>query len=125
MGVFILTFLVFPGAMDNTYYNFMQKNAIGISWFFLLNSTFFSVFDTVGRKLGGLVNLEPTTISVLAALRIVFLATFLLIAFEVKPTWLFGSDWFKMANIVVFSFTNGLVATLCAIKAPQCVPEGN
>ncbi len=120
MWVFVLTFTVFPGAMDTTYYKFMSGMHNEVSWFFLLNSTIFNVFDTVGRKAGGSprFNWANKVIIGISASRIVFLATFLLVAFQVGPVWLFNSDWFKISNIIIFSVTNGFVATLTAVKAP-------
>lgn len=128
MFVFIVTFITFPGAMDASYYPFLEKYGENeLSWYFLLNSTFFSVFDTIGRKSGGLpfFNLENKTINVLSFTRVFFIATFILVAFKVGPSWSFDSTWFKIFNIAVFSFSNGFVSTICAVKAPQCVPEGN
>lgn len=58
-----------------------------------------------------------------SASRIIFIATFLLTDFQVPPTWLFGLDWFKVLNLVLFSFTNGYLSGLCAIKAPGTVRE--
>lgn len=120
MWVFTMTFIVFPGVMDTTYYNFMTGMNNEISWFFLLNSTIFNVFDTIGRKAGGSpkFNWAPKTIKIISYSRIIWLATFLLVAFQVGPAWLFNSDWFKVVNIMAFSITNGFVATLCAVKAP-------
>ena len=58
---------------------------------------------------------------ILSYSRVVFLVTFMLIAFDVAPSWLFGvdADWFKMVNMILFSFTNGYASTLCAVKAPS------
>ena len=56
-----------------------------------------------------------------SGLRSLFILPFLLIAFEVGPDWLFNADWFKLANFCYFSFTNGHIGSLCAIKAPQTV----
>jgi len=116
-----LTFIVFPAAVDDSSYSFMQGMNNELSWYFLLNGTIFNVFDTVGRKTGAvpkLLEMTPKAIISVSASRIIFLATFLLVAFQVGPGWLFNSDWFKILNIMVFSFMNGFVGTICAIKAP-------
>ena len=62
---------------------------------------------------------------VLTYARVIFIATSFLNDYSVKPEWLFGAsaDWFKIVNIVVFAFTNGYCASLCAIKAPSRAPE--
>lgn len=54
-------------------------------------------------------------------MRTIFVATFLLVSFDVAPEWLFSADWFIIVNLVLFSITNGYVSTLCAVKAPQAV----
>jgi len=86
-------------------------------------TTVFNVMDTVGRKLGGVktFDLEGHTIKILSIARIIFIATFFLVAFEVGPIWMFNSSWFKIFNMMIFAFTNGYVSTLCAVKAPGTV----
>lgn len=123
--VFILTFTVFPGVTFDTNLDMLKnvKNTDG--WFVLMMNTIFSVFDTVGRKLGGLKQFDLSVggIKVVSATRLIFLATFWLIAFQIGPSWLFVADWFIITNMVVFSFSNGYVSTLCAVKAPGQVPS--
>lgn len=124
--VFVSTFIVFPGITFDTNLKCLSglKNSAG--WFVLIMNTVFSIFDTVGRKMGGLefFDLSSGTVKVSAALRTVFIATFYLIAFQVGPSWLFISDWFIVVNMVLFAFSNGYVSTLCAVKAPNSVePE--
>jgi hypothetical protein len=84
----------------------------------------FSVFDTIGRKMGSLksFDLEGTGIKILTLSRTIFIGTFYLIAFKVSPSWLFCSDWFCLVNMTLFAFTNGYASTLCAVKAPGTVP---
>lgn len=73
----------------------------------------FNVFDTVGRYMGGAVALPDKLVLLLTYLRAIFIATFLLIAFNVSPSWLFGdnADWFKIINMIVFSLSNGFLST--------------
>jgi equilibrative nucleoside transporter 1/2/3 len=87
-------------------------------------TTVFNVMDTVGRKMGGMkmFDLEGRSIKILSIVRVIFIATFLLVAFEIGPAWLFQSTWFKIFNMMAFAFTNGYVSTLCAVKAPGTVP---
>jgi len=75
----------------------------------------FNVFDTVGRYLGGLKSfkLPIQAINAGAALRILFLPTFLAVALNWKPAYIFDTDWFKMTNIVLLAITNGYISTLC------------
>jgi len=88
-------------------------------------NTIFSIFDTVGRKMGGVkfFDQSPNGVKVLSGSRVLFVATFYLIAFQVGPQWLFVSDWFIILNMCLFAFTNGYVSTLCAVKAPAQVEE--
>jgi hypothetical protein len=89
--VFLVTFTVFPGVTDHSYLKFMLSLQNDLSWFNLFMTTVFNVMDTVGRKMGGLktFDLEGVTIKILSLTRVIFVATFLLVAFEVGPTWLF------------------------------------
>ena len=124
--VFIVTFVVFPAVTFDASLKMLKtlKNSSG--WFVLMMNTVFSIFDTVGRKMGGVkfFDIGVTSIKVGAGLRTLFIATFYLIAFQVGPSWMFVSDWFIILNMVVFAFSNGYVSTLCAVKAPGTVEEG-
>lgn len=75
----------------------------------------FNVFDTVGRYMGGapMFTLPDKVVLILTYSRTLFLATFLLIAFHVSPSWLFGdnADWFKIFNMILFALSNGFVST--------------
>ena len=89
--VFVVTFTVFPGVTDHSYLTFMENLQNELSWFNLLMTTIFNVMDTVGRKMGGIksFDLEGRSIKILSLARVFFVGTFLLVAFEVGPTWLF------------------------------------
>ena len=117
--IFVLTFIVFPGVSGHTYFTFIDSG----SWFFLTMIIIFNVADTVGRYCGGkpAFNIHSRSVVIGTAVRTIFAATFLLTGFEVGPSWLFNSDWFKMTNMVLFALTNGYFSTLCAVKAPQAV----
>lgn len=93
------------------------------SWFILTTLTLFNVCDTIGRYMAGLTcsQLPRKATVILNYLRVIFIATFMLTAFEVGPEWLFCSDWFKLTNIVLFAISNGWFSSLCAIYAPDCV----
>jgi hypothetical protein len=85
----------------------------------------FNIMDTVGRWCGGMprFDLKIKTVNRCAYLRTIFIATFLLTDFKAKPTWIWNTDGFKIINLVLFAFTNGLLGTLCAVKAPNTVKE--
>ena len=94
------------------------------SWFVLLTLTLFNIGDTIGRYAASVTCLQisrkPTLI--LNYGRTIFCVFFFLTAFEIGPSWLFLSDWFKFLNLFVFAVTNGFVSSLCVIMTPDCVP---
>ena len=55
-------------------------------------------------------------------LRILFFATFVPIAYNANPEFLFGADWFKILNVFIFGMSNGFLSTRCAILAPSFAP---
>jgi len=122
--VFIITFVCFPGVSFDTSLKMLAGLDSAQSWFIVILNTIFSIADTIGRKMGGMkaFDLEASGIKILSVLRTLFIGTFYLIAFDVQPSWLFPSDWFKITNIFLFAFTNGYASTLCACKAPGTVP---
>ena len=85
----------------------------------------FNVSDTTGRYLGGTPCMATSRKSTLigAALRLLFFATFIPIAYDTKPYFIFGEDWFKILNTFIFGITNGFFSTRCAILAPSFAPE--
>ena len=125
MFVFATTFTVFPAFTFDASLSLLSSLPNSDGWFILLMNTLFSVFDSAGRKLGGLpqFDVHTSTLKIFSALRLIFIATFYLIAFRVGPKWLFVSDWFILANMICFAFTNGYCSTMCAVKAPMQVSE--
>ena len=123
----MVTLILFPGTAADTNFNFVDNMGwpSAEAWYQLIVVFIFNIFDTVGRYAGGMraLDLKIHTVNISSAARILFIATFLLIDFEVPPTWLFGLDWFKILNLVLFAFSNGYLGTLCAIKAPGTVKE--
>lgn len=127
--VFVLTFVVFPGAFFSTNLNMMKGMKNEFTWYTLTVITIFNVFDTVGRKLGGYLHLSisATVTYSLSALRLVFIYTAIHIVTlgksDLTQSSIFSSDTFKIINLVLFATSNGFTSTLCAIKAPQFVRE--
>ena len=121
--IFVATFICFPGLTDDTYFNFLAKVRNEANWTNLLCLILFNLLDTIGRFCGGLecFSLGNRAITILTWARFLFVGTFLLVAFEVKPVWLFDADWFKLINLTSFAFTNGHLGTVCSVKAPQVV----
>ena len=87
--------------------------------------TIFNLGDTIGRGIAGqpFAILSPLGAKIWTYARTIFLATYFLIAFKVKPDWLFDSDWFIITNTALFGITNGYCSTLCAVLSPGTVPE--
>mmetsp|Transcript_23685 Transcript_23685/g.29364 ORF Transcript_23685/g.29364 Transcript_23685/m.29364 type:complete len:184 (-) Transcript_23685:81-632(-) len=121
--VFIVTFICYPGLATTCTLNFMLDINNYISWKFDFLQALFNLLDSIGRFCGGFpgLMLSHCTIKLSSVVRIVFFALFLLVSFDVS---FFESDWFIILNLVLFSFTNGYISTLCAVKAPQTV-EGD
>lgn len=122
--IFLMTFVIFPNALASSYYGFLLGRNQELSWYYCINTTIFCIGDAIGRKLGGMpaCNLQIKWVNINSLLRTIFLATTLLITFEVGPDWLFNSTWFKFLNLTLFALSNGFISTQCAVQAPSTVP---
>ena len=118
--VYLMTFIVFPGVSCNVALKFLDGNKQALSWGNLIFSTTFNVFDTIGRKLGGVpkLGLGCTGTKILSYSRVIFFS-FFLTACHVGPEHLFYSTWFSLLNMALFAVTNGYCGTLSAIKSTQ------
>lgn len=121
--IFFITFVVFPGTTNDTSLQFMKGMQNYDSWYFLIMVMIFNVLDTIGRYMGGTpkLMLSDYVVVALSYSRSIFVLTFMLIAFNIPPSWLFGinADWFKIINMCLFSISNGYISTMLAIKAPS------
>ena len=122
---FGLTLTFFPGMVQDTNLRFMEGWKDEESLFILTTLTLYNIWDTVGRSAASWKCSQISTRWVLIGsyLRIIFVPIFFLIAFEVGPSWLFNSDWFKIVNLSIFALTNGWLSSLCAIMAPDAVKQ--
>ena len=126
MFVFVITFVVFPGAFFDSHFTMMQNlDSTEFTWYSLTVILIFNVCDTIGRKLGGILPVSAGMIYFLGILRFLFIFTTIMFALDDSDSdpVFFERDYLKIANMVLFALTNGLVSTLCAIKAPQFVAE--
>ena len=93
-----------------------------MSWYFLLMILIFNVTDTIGRKLGGIINIPDISVLILSLARILFIPTTVMIALNDAPSdkavGIWSQDWFKIMNICLFAFSNGYLSTQCSIKGP-------
>lgn len=114
LWVFIVTFIIFPGTFYDSRFDILDKiqdDTERAGWYDIIIILLFNVFDTVGRFMGGKFHLPGKTVMLLSALRSVFVITTTLIAFDASPDFIFGSDWFKIANMALFAISNGYVST--------------
>jgi hypothetical protein len=118
---FVVSYTLFPATLLDNNFQFIDKEDL----YLLIVLFTYNLFDTIGKFVAGrkAFELKISTINFSSAARILFIATFLLIDYEVPPNWLFGLDWFKIVNLVLFAFTQGYLTALCAIKAPCTVRE--
>ena len=81
--IFVLTFLVFPAVAFDTTLKVMENLNNVDSWVFLTLNTVFSIFDTIGRKMGGMpaFDLSNKGINILSGARTIFILTFYIVAF--------------------------------------------
>ena len=95
------------------------------SWFVLTTLTLFNIFDTIGRGAASWKCMQLTRKPLLWSnyLRTLAIPIIFLIAFEVGPSWLLNSDWFKILNMTLFAFTNGWLSSLCIIITPDYVKQ--
>ena len=85
-------------------------------WSALLVIFTFNLFDGIGRVVSDNPRffMNDRLVLILLYSRAIFIVTFILsVSKDVGPSWLFGenSDWFKVLNMVIFSFSNGYIAT--------------
>lgn len=52
--VFTLTFICYPALTLDTSLKFLLTLPNAVGWFTILMNTLFSIFDTIGRKMGGI-----------------------------------------------------------------------
>ena len=123
---FTITFVVFPGTLLSTRFGFLGESPLDKAWLSVLIITLFNFFDIIGKFTAGLAKiLSPRTIFILTVFRIVFIPTSIFIKLGYHPTWIFTSDWFRILNIALFSFTNGYSSVLLMTYGPQLVDNNS
>lgn len=121
---FLITFLLYPGVLLATKFDFLGNTKSAKSWFNILMITIFSSGDSIGRYLAGVKQLfSHKTIIILSLARWIFFITSILIEVAVQPSFLFKSDWFRIVNMFLVSTTNGYVVSLIMMYGPQVVPQ--
>jgi hypothetical protein len=82
MWVFIVTFVVFPGAFFDSHFLFMKGDSNEFTWYTLSIILTFNIMDTIGRKLGGMCKVSAKTVHLLSFLRSLFIASTILVAIK-------------------------------------------
>ena len=116
--VFALTLTCYPGLALNYSLNLLSELENKDSWRVVITQGVFNLFDLIGRYSGGKPRpaLSSATIKFWVYLRTLFIVTFLFISFHVAPKF-FVSDWFILANLVLFSFSSGYLNALCIVQS--------
>jgi hypothetical protein len=112
--VFIATFLVFAGIFFDSYWSFLDDksaNSTDKAWYNLSIILTFNVCDTIGRKLGSIIMLSTRKVILGSIFRTIFVVIALVICVDYDKDYFFETDWFKIANLVLFSISNGYVST--------------
>lgn len=122
--VFLITFLIYPGTVLNTHFDFLEGNSSAKAWFNILMITIFSFGDTIGRFLAGPIQIfNSKTMNFLTYGRVIFVASAILIQKKSGPAWLFQADWFKILHIWIFAATNGYNMAAVMLLGPQRVQK--
>lgn len=128
--VFCVTLSIFPYVTTDTkieFLNFIDNEDLRYAWTLQILVTVFNVGDTVSRAVRNQPwgNIGDTAALVFTYSGIIFVGTSFLIAFNVGPSWLTGKDgdWFKILNMLLFSFWNGYCGAQCAVKSPSKAPD--
>lgn len=112
MFVFITTFVVFPGSFFVEDVKFLEKNDTLNSYKILIFILTFNIFDTVGRKLAGSFHLNAKIIMVGAFVRVLFIPSTVLLGLKNKESiFIFETDTYRFANLILFSISNGYIST--------------
>lgn len=120
--VFFITFLIYPGTLLDTKFDFLKNNSSSKAWFNIIMITIFSFGDTAGRVLAGPLKLfNKKNVIIFTLSRFVFVVTAILIQQAYSPHWLFKSDWFKIVHIWLFAATNGYNVALIMPIGPALV----
>lgn len=127
---YTITLTVFPGTQLSTSLSFLggdkNKNYVN-AWFSVIMVLLFNLFDTFGRLVPAwVISFNPGSIwkrlvIVLSIFRFIFIPTSIMIQLNLGPSYIFQSDWFKMLNMMIFSFTSGFTTTLLMVFGPSSV----
>lgn len=117
--IFGTSLVCYPGLILQTKLSFVTNE----SWLQVMLIASYTVFDVAGRFFTSLFKTVPRKrfLVSLSYLRLIFIFTSLMIGLNKNPTWLFGSDWFKLLNSILIGFGNGVLGTFIMIKGATIV----
>jgi len=114
----MITYIVVPGLALRTQLNITHS----LSWTAVIFTGLFHVFDTAGRLLVQKFAIFSDKFALITALiRIPFVFTFIAVSKGWPPNWLFGSDLFKMINMILFATTFGYSCSILIVYTPMLV----
>ena len=122
--VFVVTLTVFPGTFFTSHFTFMDgmsTQGAEFTWYTLIVILTFNILDTVGRKMGGMMEVPSGVVYTLSLIRTAFVVSTIMIAQKEGVSGFANSDAFKIINLILFAWSNGFVSTCCAIQAPRFV----
>jgi len=114
-----ITTYTYPGLAMHTSITFIYNK----SWFSVFITAIANITSTFGRfSVHYFAKYKKWFAILIVVARTPMLYTYLAIAANYQPTWLFGSDWFKITNLAYSSFTDGYVVTFLMVYAPKLIP---
>ncbi|XP_054885799.1 equilibrative nucleoside transporter 1-like [Poeciliopsis prolifica] len=128
--IFTVTIGTFPSVTADVKSSVAVKNSSGWGKYFIPVSCFllFNVMDWVGRSLTAVCmwpGKDSIWLPVLCGVRVVFIPLFMLCNVDprVNLPVVFRHDAWYIAFMILFSFSNGYLASLCMCFGPKKVPQ--
>ena len=109
---------LFPGLALSTH-----DESMPYAWFNTVMVIIYNLGNFIGKYTPRFITISHSNVWVLSFIRLIFGVTFYLIACNMSPQWLFGSLWFKMLHMFLFSLSDGYCSTVIIIQSAEKVPE--
>lgn len=109
---------LFPGLGLSTH-----DESMPYAWFNTIMVIIYNLGNFIGKYTPRFIIISHSSIWVLSFLRLIFGVTFYMIACNMSPQWLFGSLWFKLLNMFLFSLSDGYCSTVIIIQSAGRLPE--
>jgi equilibrative nucleoside transporter 1/2/3 len=109
---------LFPGLALSTHDEHMPY-----AWFATVMVIIYNLGNFIGKYTPKYIIISHSNIWVLSFFRLIFGVTFYMIACNMSPQWLFGSLWFKLLNMFLFSLSDGYCSTVILIQSASKLPE--